>query len=247
MWLSPTVEATMIRAKVFLQTLAGAAAIAVAGAWHLFLSWAEGKLSARGEQLVSPFFSSVTIDQLLTWGPPLGFTGIGIYLFFLVFRQIRGGPAPLSAAMITAASIPEYRAMFARSGEDAVFYIEFAATVSRTRDTPRVSIRAFVVPKFQAGEVVSFPLVVRNDRNSSTAFSFSSLDQDKFDAAIHDGREYKGRVTVKSAIGPAQSCYFSIQVIDDWPPYTSTESSLRHMFEWEGKAPPNGDIVKLMK
>jgi hypothetical protein len=75
--------------------LAGLAWWFGAALWAYFWEFVRSLFYEQGSHMLTPFIHSVSIDQILHWGPPLAFAGIGAFLFW----KTRPSGAPQDATL----------------------------------------------------------------------------------------------------------------------------------------------------
>lgn len=145
---------------------------------------------------------------------------------------------------------PSFRARFARNGREAVFYIEYSAFSGGYGGgwTSPITIPIRCVARFTQGETVSIPLMRSVETREGVRWQFGEEMKDGFPVhMIGSERFYRGRVKCLSENDMAQSCYFVAHGHKDMSimPDVLGEHMFSHLWEWEGKAAPNGNAASL--
>lgn len=232
-----------------LKKIAGLAFLCIAGVWRFIWDGVKGKLFDMGAQMTSPMIGSITLDQLATWGPTFGFPLIGGLLFFWSWRSARSAREPyLSDAIVVdgiANNPPEYRARFRRGGSDAVFFVEYRWQAS---SGPRQKkVKAFELKKFMQGDVVSFHIFTSSEIEGKTFWRFGLQGhEDLRRNTLSNESKFPCRVTLLTHDNMTQHFYFTYWM-EDGRPRVLGEHMFSHMFEWEGKTPPNGNHRSLFR
>ena len=191
----------------------------------------------------------------------LGLSGI---VWFLIFRRQSLGREPnegknkaanqyLSDAIIASGrgdTAPLFRARFARNGREGVFYIEYSVFFGGYGGgwTSPITIPILSVARFTQGETISIPLVRSVDTQEGARWQFGEEMKNGFPVhMVGGGHAYRGRVKFLSEDDVAQSCYFVAHSHEDMSkmPDVLGEHMFSHIWEWEGKAAPNGDAASL--
>ena len=166
---------------------------------------------------------------------------------------------PLQHAIVVAGDgnrPPEFRARFAVNGKDGIFYLEQSMAVggigtSGMWTLPR-KIEVARQDRFAPGITIDFPIFGRfeHDREGTMYFFGSRLDlvegypRDSLNPLSH----YQGRITFQSDGGAEQHCYFIVATGNQGVvPTVTGEHMFSHVWEWEGKVPPNTNPRALFK
>lgn len=168
-------------------------------------------------------------------------------------RTSKPGNQYLSDAIVVSGhgnAAPSFCARFARNGREAVFYIEFSSYYPGSAGgwTSPITIRVASASRFTQGETITFPLMRSVETREGVRWQFGEAMQDGFPVHMIGGdRFYRGRVKCLSADDVAQSCYFFARAYKDMSimPDVYGEHLLSHLWEWEGKPPPNGNAASL--
>jgi hypothetical protein len=159
----------------------------------------------------------------------------------------------LSDAIIVSGSgetAPLFRARFARNGREAAFYTEysmFSGAYGGAWTSP-ITIPIRSLARFTQGETVSIPLVRSVETQEGARWQFGEEMKNGFPVhMVGGGRVYRGRVKFLSEDDVAQYCYFVAHSHKDMSimPDVLGEHMFSHIWEWEGKAAPNGDAASL--
>jgi hypothetical protein len=159
----------------------------------------------------------------------------------------------LSDAIIVAGrgdAAPCFRARFAQNGREAVFYIEYSVFSGGYGGgwTLPITIPIRSVPRFTKGETVSIPLMRSVETSEGVRWQFGEEMKDGFPVhMVGSERVYRGRVKCLSEDDVPQSCYFVAHGHKDVSimPNVLGEHMFSHLWEWEGKAAPNGNAASL--
>jgi hypothetical protein len=60
----------------------GAISIGAAALWPIFWEFVRSLFYERGSHMLTPFINSITMDQIVHWGPTIGLSFLGIWLFW---------------------------------------------------------------------------------------------------------------------------------------------------------------------
>jgi hypothetical protein len=159
----------------------------------------------------------------------------------------------LSDAIIVSGSgetAPLFRARFAQNGREAVFYIEYSMFSGGYGGgwTSPITIPIRNVARFTQGETVSIPLMRSVETREGVRWQFGEEMKNGFPVhMVGGGRVYRGRMKFLSEDDIAQSCYFVARSHKDMSimPDVLGEHMFSHLWEWEGKAAPNGNAASL--
>ena len=159
----------------------------------------------------------------------------------------------LSDAIIAAGSgdtAPLFRARFARNGREGVFYIEYSLFFGGYGGgwTSPITLPIRRVARFTQGQIVSIPLVRSVETQEGARWQFGEEMKNGFPVhMVGGGVVYRGRVKFLSEDDVAQYCYFVAHSHKDMSimPDVLGEHMFSHIWEWEGKAAPNGDAASL--
>ena len=114
--------------------------------------------------------------------------------------------------------------------------------------TSPITIPIRSVERFTQGQTVSIPLVRSVETKEGARWQFGEEMKNGFPVhMVGGGVVYRGRVKCLSEDDVAQHCYFVAHSHKDMSimPDVLGEHMFSHIWEWEGKAAPNGDAASL--
>lgn len=232
-----------------LKKIVGFAFLFIAGVWRFIWDGIKGKLFDAGAQMTSPMIGTITLDQLMTWGPTIGFPLLGGLLFFWSWRATHDAKEPYLSDAIVVDGVRnnslEYRARFRRGGSDAIFFVEYGWQSSS--GPQRKKVKAFELKRFMPGDVVSFPKFTHSEIDKKILWRFGLQErEDQTRNTLQQESRFPCRATLLTQDNILQHCYFTYWM-EDGRPRVLGEHMFSHMFEWEGKTPPNGNHRSLFK
>lgn len=166
-------------------------------------------------------------------------------------------PIARSAIVVagTAASMPQYRVEFAKSGRNAELYLRFdtyASGIGRSGWTTPVTVKLRDIDRFIHGDSISVPIVYEIDTPEGKRWAFG-CEPDLTEGGyprymLGPDRYYRGGVMLLSSDELVEWCFFIAQAraMSDMPLVTG-EHMWAHIHEWTGGRASNRNPERLFR